>query len=138
MAILKFEVEYSNSTVLNLLEKVPELSGRYLSLVGKRARTLLKENYLSGQELNLKAFPEDKIGRKTVTSDVNRKRDTTKIYSYPLNLFEKGRRLRDGSKEAGKYIITKKLKQDVMARVASYTNEFESTIQRELDILGEK
>jgi len=137
MSVMKFEVQYSNRVILELLEKVPELSGRYLALVGKRARTILKEKYLSGQELNLDAFPEDKIGRNTITSNVNRKRDTTKIYSYPVNLFEKGRRLRDGSKEAGKYIITKKLKQDVMARVTSYTNEFEVEIQRELDILGD-
>jgi len=137
MGILKFEIEYNNATVISLLKKIPELSGRYLSLIGKRARTILKENYLSGQELNLRAFPEDKIGRKTITSDVNKKRDTTRIYSYPVNLFEKGRRLRSGRKEPGKYIITKKLKQEVISGLSSYQREFETAIQNELKALGD-
>ena len=114
MAILKAEFTTNLESIRQLIQIFPELNGRFLSLVGKRARTILKEEFLSGQDLNLQAFPRDKMGRFTITSDVNRKRTQVKIYSYPVNLFERGRILRSGRKEPGKFIITRKLKQATM------------------------
>lgn len=128
MAILKADAEFRFGPVVKLIGIFPELNGRFLSLIGKRSRVYLKMNLLSGQELDLRAFPTDKLGRPTIVSDVNKRRDSVKIYSYPVNLFERGRILRDGSKEAGRYIITRKLKQAVMSRQASYVNEFENRI----------
>lgn len=128
MAILKAEFTTNLESIRQLVQIFPELNGRFLSLVGKRGRTILKEEYLSGQDLTLKAFPKDKLGRFTITSDVNRKRTQVKIYSYPVNLFERGRMLRSGRKEPGNFIITRKLKQAVMSRMGSYVNEFEDQI----------
>jgi hypothetical protein len=126
MAILKAEGEFEFKEVAELAEMLPDFNGRYLAFLGSRARKLLKMNYLSGQELQLRKFPVDTIGRNTITSDVNKKQTETKVYSYPVNLFEKGRMLRDGTRQEGKFIITRKLKQDVMMNVTSYTNEFET------------
>ena len=128
MAILKAEVTFDLTPIKTLIKIFPDLGGRYLALVGKRSRTLLKEEYLSGQELMLRAFPVGKSGKRTITSDVNKKRTQVKIYSFPVNLFEKGRTLRSGRKEPGKYIITRKLKQAVSGRMGSYITEFETRI----------
>ena len=131
MAILKIESDFNLKPLKRLLVLFPDLSGRLLALIGKRSRTLLREKYLSGQELNLKAGDRDKSGKYMISSEVNKSRTQTKIYSYPVNLFERGRLLRSGRKEAGKYIITKKLKQDVMMRVGGYVREFENKILRD-------
>ena len=128
MAILKADIQFNFEPIQKLIKIFPDLNGRFLSLVGKRGRTILKQRYLSGQELTLRAFPRDKKGKFTITSDVNKKRTQVKIYSYPVNLFERGRLLRSGRKEAGKFIITRKLKQDVMSRMGSYISEFENKI----------
>lgn len=128
MAYLKAEVEFDLSSLFEIKKMLPSMNGRLLSLIGKRARTILKEQYLSGQELTLNAFPRDKIGRYTITSDVNRNRNAVKIYSYPVNLFEYGRMLRSGKKEPGKHIITRKLKQAVYSGIGSWINEAEKVI----------
>jgi len=137
MAILKVETDFNFKPLKRLLVLFPDLSGRLLALIGKRSRTLLREKYLSGQELTLKAGDRDKSGKYMISSDVNKSRTQTKIYAYPVNLFERGRLLRSGRKEAGKFIITKKLKQDVMMRVGGYAREFEKKIlQGELKKAG--
>jgi hypothetical protein len=128
MAILRAEVTFNLEPIQRLVKVFPELNGRFLALIGKRGRTRLKEAYLSGQELNLQKFPTDRKGKNTITSDVNRKRTQVKIYSYPVNLFETGRRLRSGVREPGKFIVTQKLKQDILSRLGTYASEFESKI----------
>ena len=139
MAILKAEVEFSTDFIQEIAKTIPEINGGFLSFVGSRARTLLKERLLSGQELDAfgdgasKGKTKDKIGRYLVSSDVNKKQTETKIYSYMVNLFENGRTLRDGSREAGQDIIGVKLKQMVTMNMASYVNEYEPRIQKELD-----
>ena len=128
MATLKAEATFSFKEINQLIKVFPDLNGRLLSLIGKRARTLLKDKYLSGQELNLRKFPKDKNGKYTITSDVNKKRTFVKVYSYPVNFFERGRTLRSGRREVGKYIITKKLKQAVDSKADNYIAEFERRI----------
>lgn len=128
MAVLRPEVDFNFKGIYQLVSAFPDLRGRLLALIGKRARVRLYEGYLSGQELTLRKYPVDARGRRTITSDVNRARTQVKIYSYPVNLFERGRKLRSGRKEQGKYIITRKLKGDVSGRMQSYINEWESRI----------
>ncbi len=137
MAFLKTEIDFNFKPIYDLAKIFPEINGRLLALVGKRSRILLREKYLSGQELTLKPGPVGKSGKLLITSDVNRRRDQVKIYSFPLNLFEKGRMLRSGRKEAGKFILTRKLKADVNSRMSSYVREFENKIlQPEIDKVG--
>lgn len=128
MAILKGHLLFNIKELNDLAAQFPDFGGRLLAYFGKRGREILKEEYLSGQELNLRVFPNDSIGRRTITSDTNKQRTKTDIYSYPVNLFEKGRRLRDGRKEPGKKIITVKLKQDIASRAASYVSDFERRV----------
>jgi len=138
---LSVQIKYELTDFIKAIEKtIPQLSGGFLGMVGSRARTILKEKYLSGQELNLFTNgkwgdDKDSVGRRLLASDVNKSRTETKIYSYPVNLFEKGRGLRDGSREAGKDIITGKLKQDIMSNMASYSTEYDRKMQKDLDKL---
>ena len=137
MAVLRTEATFDYSPIQELVKQFPSLGGRYLALVGKRSRVLLKEQLLSGQEITLNAYPTDARGRNTITSDVNKKRNQVKIYSYPANLFERGRMLRSGKKERGKYIITKKLKGLVEPKIPNYITEFENRIlEPEINNMG--
>jgi len=128
MAILKGAVDFNFKEFRELAQQFPEFGGRLLSFVGSRARTTLKAKFLSGQEINLRKWPVDSLGRYTTTSDVNKRRNQVKIYSYPVNLFEKGRMLRSGRKEPAKRIIGTKLKQDVASRAAIWSSQFEQEI----------
>lgn len=137
MAVLRTTVVFNFEPLRKLARAFPEFNGRFLALIGSRARRILKEEYLSGQELTYKSFGRAKDGKHLITSDVNKKRTFTKIYSFPLNLFEKGRGLRSGRREAGKFILTRKLKQDILSRSGQYVNEFERRIlQKELKGFG--
>ncbi len=137
MAVLKADIDFNFEHIKELALIFPELNGKLLRFIGGKSRKMLKINWLSGNDINLMAYPTDKKGRYTITSDVNRKRTFVKIYSYTMNLFERGRILRDGSKEPGKYTITKKLKMGVMSKTGSYINEYEKEIlEPELKRLG--
>jgi hypothetical protein len=101
------------------VKSFPELRLRYLSSIGKRGRGILHSELLSGQELDLRAYPKDADGRHTISSKVNRRATGVDIRSYPANLFEKGRTLRDGSKEAPRNIITGKFARIMESRMQS-------------------
>ena len=68
MATVKFRAEASIDIeqIRHLVQLVPELHGKFLGYVGKKARIMLKENYLSGQEIELRKYPKDKIGGKSI------------------------------------------------------------------------
>jgi hypothetical protein len=138
MAGLSATLDFDTGFVNKLFNLIPELNGGFLGFVGARSRTLLKQQLLSGQEINVFGAgkgkrTKDAIGRNLVNSDVNKTRTETKIYSYPANLFEHGRTLRDGTREQPKEIITVKLKQMVSSNMVSYTNIYEKRMQKDLD-----
>lgn len=132
MANIKFEVSENNKVFLNILKAIPDVSGGFLAYVGGKARNLLKELFLSGQDIDLRAFPKDKVGRYTITSNVSRNRQQTTIKSYPLNLFEMGRTLRNNEREVGKFTLTVKLKEALMSRMPQYINDYENNVATEI------
>ena len=71
-----------------LVEMFPQIRAQMLGYVGKEGKTNLKTKLLSGQSLNLRKYPEDKRGRRTVGYSINRRADMVSISSYPVNLFE--------------------------------------------------
>lgn len=113
MSGIRVRVEWNLEVFNALAANMPELNARFLAAIGAKAKGILRKKYLSGQKLDLTAYPTDKLGRRTITYSVRKGRGDVRIYSYPVNLFEKGRRLRSGARESGKYIITKHLKADV-------------------------
>lgn len=128
MAGLSVETNFDFPEIKQLIKIFPDLNGRYLAFIGSKSRSILYKEHFSGQDITLRKFPRDSKGRYTVTSDVNKKRTEVKVYSYINNLFEKGRKLRDGSVQSGNFVVTKRLKQAIMSRKAGYTTEFETRI----------
>lgn len=134
MASLKVQVDGSFDSFAAFVKSFPELRLRYMSAIGKAGRGILKTELLSGQELNLTKFPKDSTGRHTITSKVNRSGTSVDIRSYTANLFEKGRKLRSGSKEAPKGIITVKLAAKMSARMDAITRDISaSVLDKEMD-----
>jgi len=110
------KVEYDDIEMRQLVKNMrvifPKLQYNTMAYIGQSAKRILKKKLLMGQELNLKGGinATDVLGRRMITKYVARNKQSVKISSYPVNLFENGRTLRDGKKEPGKKIITKKLK----------------------------
>ncbi len=128
MAVLKADVDFNFKPLAELAKQFPDFRGGYLGYIGREARITLKEDFLSGQEINLRKYPTDSKGNRTIRADVNKRRTQTKVYAYPANLFERGRMLRSGRKEAGKFIITRKLKSAVAANMGNYTGYIENVL----------
>jgi len=125
MAYIKYTFTTDNKRLSQIAGVLPSVSGKFLAYVGGKARHLLKKLFLSGQEIDLRAYPKDKKGRYTITSNVSKDRKSTTIKSYPLNLFEEGRYLRNGEREPGKFVLQVKLKEAVMSNLPQYANDFE-------------
>jgi len=92
MSKLNISVEVGGSlgeVMRNLRKQWPRLQYGMMSEIGYIGRRSLYENYLRGQVINLKAYLYGKDGiRKTVSYAISKKRDSVKIRSYPLNLFD--------------------------------------------------
>ena len=130
MAGVRAEVEFNLDGLIGLKLLIPELSGRLLQKIGANAKDILKNDFYKGQEINVPK-DKDKLGRRLITYDVNKTRKFVKVYSYPANLFEEGRKLRSGEMEPAKHIIRVKLKNAVTSRLAGYVADFERQIVKE-------
>jgi hypothetical protein len=136
MAGLTADLDFNFKWIRELATALPDFNGKYLSYIGSKARSTLYERYFKGQELNINPslFPKNSRNQYIIYSDVNKRQTETKIYSPIMRFFETGRTLRDGTKEAGKYVITRKLKQDVTSGLPGYAKDFENRIlQKELN-----
>ena len=118
-----------------LVKAWPDTAFHLHRTIGKQGRKELRWGFLNGQEIKLRSnedAPQDALGRFLVNSYASQK--GVQLSSYPVNLFEKGRGLRDGSREAGKYIITRKLKGVVSSNLTAWIAKFEAiTLQKEFD-----
>ena len=127
MARLIFEYDNRQFDFMRkLVEMFPQIRAQMLGYVGKEGKDNLKTKLLSGQSLNLRAYPDDKRGRRTVGYTINRRADQVSISSYPVNLFERGRRLRGGKKEPARNIIRGRLKGIMQSDLQRILNEFDS------------
>ncbi len=96
MAGLTFSLQGSFESFNKFIKSFPELKVAMLSSIGKQGRLTLKGQFLSGQEINLRAFPKDKRGRHTISNRVFKKGNAISFSSFPVNLFENGRKKRSG------------------------------------------
>jgi len=135
MATLKFEINKKDFMVIDEMRKLfPELRARTMGHIGSQSKKILKQNFLSGQEIDLRAYPTDKKGKRTISYSIGKNAKHVSISSYPMNLFEKGRMLRSGRKEPGKKVITGKLKQAIMSNLQNMVNEFDKNVwEKELN-----
>jgi hypothetical protein len=107
-----------------MLRSFPRLNARILGYIGKEAALELYTEHLQGQDLTLhkvtrssSGLPYGKSGRRLVTYSIGRGLRWVAVSSFPLNLFEGGRRLRSGVQEEPKRILRGKLKQDFSGRL---------------------
>lgn len=127
MARLIFEYDNRQFDFMRkLVEMFPQIRAQMLGYVGKEGKDNLKTKLLSGQSLNLRAYPDDKRGRRTVGYSINRRADQVSISSYPVNLFERGRILRGGKKEPARNIIRGRLKGIMQSDLQRILNEFDN------------
>jgi len=130
MAGLKLNIDFQTNGLYSLVNKWGGLKANFMSNIGKQARLTLKRQLLSGQTITLHK-DMNKLGKYNIRSRVGRGANSVSISSPPINLFERGRTLRSGQKEAGKRIITSKLKTLVDANMGAYISKAEKDIERE-------
>ena len=113
------------------VKDIPTIRKRYLKFIGAKGEKILKNDYYSGQVMNLRAYPLDKAGKKTIQSVTNKTGTYVKFFSYPGNLFEENF-TRYGHPVIGQHAIRKGLKGDLLANMGSYDARFDSIISKEL------
>lgn len=135
MATLKFEIDSKEFDFMDDLRRYfPQLRAQTLGYVGYQVVKILRKDFLSGQELDLQAYPYDRKGRRTASYSINKRVSQTTVSSYPVNLFETGRTLRSGNRESPKNIIRQKLKQSASGNMQRILNEFDKKyLQAEID-----
>jgi len=128
------EINPDNFMVFQKLMKAfPDIRASLLGYVGNEGKRLLYNTFLRGQELQYKGMTDSR-GRRTVGYSVGRRANYVSIRSYPANLFEKGRLLRSGEREKGKYIITRKFKSVMNSALNGILNQYDMIyLQRKLD-----
>ncbi|MDR0377295.1 MAG: hypothetical protein LBH70_05825 [Spirochaetaceae bacterium] len=112
---MKVRIDYLGNTLnfYDLYKTFPFLVRRILAEVGFRAARDLYEEHLTGEDLEFhtKRFSStgaplsEKRGKRMVSYSVDPKGQFVLVSSFPVNLFEKGRKLRSGKMEPGKFIL---------------------------------
>jgi len=112
----------------------PELNARILAYLGKQAAMQLYSEHLQGQDIQLHparhgstGMPYGKEGRRLVSYSLGRGLKWVAVSSFPLNLYENRKDLRNGD-AARKGIIRKKLSAGLSGRVSSYIKDAESLV----------
>ena len=131
-SIIEVGVHYNHRTFDAFIRSFPGIKAGVMSGIGARVRLLLYNKFLSGQELNLRQYPFDSIGRYTTGSHVYNRGNSVVITSYPANLFEFGRKFkrghRKGQKEPGRFIIQSKLASAASSRLQIYADQASRSI----------
>jgi hypothetical protein len=134
MANVKYGVGFNPrifDSIYNIRYLYWEVLTRSLNYVGARGKELLFNNFLRGQELRYSsgsAYDKDSKGRRKVSYSVGKSKGHVRISSYPVNLFEHGRMLRSGQREAGKNIILGKFNALMSNRLQGILNYFDSNV----------
>ena len=127
---MKMKMAGNFDEVDNLIKRFPHLKKSFMSSISYQAKELLYNQYLKGKAINLRGKRKDKRGRFLVSSKFVRG-DKIKVASYPLNLFENGRILRDGKKESGKKVMTK-LRSFIRSRSSNFSDKaYSRSFQKE-------
>ncbi len=126
---MKMNVSVDMKDFYALVKTFPDLRMAFLAHVSKQGREMLRFDLLSGQALKLKSNIKDKRGRYLVSGRVG-KRSTVTFSSYPTNLFERGRTLRDGKKEPGQHIIKRQFKGLLGGRIQTVADRAYNRILR--------
>jgi len=127
-ASLSFTAEANTASFQTLVNNFPALKVRYLSQIAKNGRLTLKGMLDgSGGMINL-TKERGSSGKRTIKATVLHKKSSIKFSSFPVNLFENGRLLRNGEREAPRKIITGKFKGVAQSMLQTWANQAENDI----------
>jgi hypothetical protein len=120
MGVVLGEVEVQGNLpgFTEMKNRFPLFVARLLGMVGYRSAMQLYEENFKGQKLTYHprgrttkgrgraaGMPASASGLPLVNYTVHTKAQEVRIHSFPENLFEKGRRLRSGKKQAGLWVM---------------------------------
>jgi hypothetical protein len=135
LAAIELEKEGMLPDILALSRQVPRLAARILGFLGKEAAVELYEGYLEKPKFfrsditrSASGTPHGPSGRRVVTYSVGKGVKWVRVSSFPLNLFEGGRKLRSGAQEAPRMILRGKLKSAISGQMPGLLNEAEKLI----------
>jgi hypothetical protein len=120
-----------------LSRQVPRLAARILGFLGKEAAMELYENYLESPKFfqsdtditrSASGSPHGPSGKRVVSYSVGKGLKWVRVSSFPLNLFEGGRKLRSGAREAPKKILRGKLKSALSGQIPGLLGRAEKFI----------
>ena len=114
-----------------VIERFPEMRSRYLGFTASKIKHLVKSQFLSGQEILL-TKSQDARGRSMVNYRILRRGERARLTSIPMNLFERGRRLRSGEREQGKWVVTRKAPRSAQVHLDAWAKEFEAEVMEDL------
>lgn len=129
MAGIKMDVSFKMGGLATLINSWSAYKVEFLHDIAKQGRLSLKGQLLSGQTIRVDK-DRNKRGFYNIRSRVGRGGNSAYITAPPANLFERGRMLRSGVREPGKYIITRKLRALVDANMDRYVMQFERKLER--------
>lgn len=129
---LSLHVTAKSEQFENLVRNFSGLKVGYLSRIAEKGRLTLKGMLIGGNGLiNLEQYPVSSGGKRTIKASVLVRSSRVKFTSFPVNLFENGRLLRSGKKEAPKKIITGKFKSIAESRLQSWSDYAERIVLQE-------
>ena len=109
------------------VERFPQTRSRYLGFTATKLKRLMKSQFLSGQEILL-TKDRDAMGRSMIDYRLARRGERARLTSIPMNLFERGRTLRSGQREGGKWVLTRKVPEQARSLVQGLATEFEREV----------
>lgn len=109
------------------VERFPQMRSRYLGFTATKLKRLMKSQFLSGQEILL-TKDRDAMGRSMIDYRIARRGERARLTSIPMNLFERGRTLRSGQREGGKWVLTRKVPEQARSLVQGWATEFEREV----------
>ena len=115
-----------------LMNTFPQLKARILGYIGKQAAVELAGMMERGEQgitfRNMDGNRKSRGSRRMITYSIGRGLKWVAVSSFPLNLFEGGRILRSGRREAARNIIRGKLASDFSGRLTSVIQEADKLI----------
>jgi len=129
---LSIQVQTESSSFSDMVKNFSGLKVGYLSRIAEKGRLTLKGMLIGGNGMiNLKQYPKSSGGKRTVSATVLSRSSMVKFSSFPVNLFENGRMLRSGKREAPKKIITGKFKSIAESRLQNWSDYAERVVLQE-------
>ena len=106
-----------------MMRQFPELNARILGYLGKEAAVELAGMMEQGEKgitfRNMRSNRKSSGGRRMITYSIGRGLKYVRVSSFPLNLFEGGRRLRSGAREPARNILRGTLAGAMSAKMGS-------------------